>query len=118
MHAIEQADVMIAADYGNGFLTQRPADRISAKARERGALLTADPPPHTSLASRRAAAIKPNRSEAFLAAGLAPSEPTDPPTTDLALLEAGNRLLGLCETQPPHYPGGARHAAVRSTGKA
>ena len=97
--AIEGADAVIVTDYGKGFLTQPLADRICAKARERGALLTVDPHPHTSLAWRGAAAIKPNRAEAFLAAGLPPSEPVDPPTADLALLEAGNRLLRLWETR-------------------
>jgi D-beta-D-heptose 7-phosphate kinase/D-beta-D-heptose 1-phosphate adenosyltransferase len=91
--ALEGADAVIVADYGKGFLTQALADHICAKARERGALLTVDPHPHTSLAWPGAAAIKPNRAEAFLAAGLAPSEPVDPPTEDLAVLGAGKRLL-------------------------
>jgi D-glycero-beta-D-manno-heptose-7-phosphate kinase len=90
---IEGADAAIVADYGKGFLTQPLADYICAKTRERGALLTVDPHPHTSLAWRGAAAMKPNRAEAFLAAGLAPSEPVEPPTADPAVLEAGKRLL-------------------------
>ena len=97
--AIEGADAVIVADYGKGFLTQPLADRICAKTRERGALLTVDPHPHTSLAWRGATAIKPNRAEAFLAAGLPPSEPVDPPTADLALLGAGTRLLERWETR-------------------
>ena len=96
--AIESADAVIVADYGKGYLTQPLADSICAKARERGALLTVDPHPHTSLAWRGAAAIKPNRAEAFLAAGLAPSAPVDPPTADQVVLEAGKRLLARWET--------------------
>jgi D-glycero-beta-D-manno-heptose-7-phosphate kinase len=97
--AIQNADAVIVADYGKGFLTQPLADRICARARERGALLTVDPHPHTSLVWRGAAAIKPNRAEAFLAAGLQASEPVDPPTADRAVLGAGKRLLERWETR-------------------
>ena len=38
-------------------------------------------------------AVKPNRSEAFLAAGVPWSDPIDPAMDDAALLEAGAKLL-------------------------
>ena len=58
-----------------------------------------DPHPHTSLSWRGATAIKPNRAEAFLAAGLPPSDPVPPVLGDEALLEAGRRLLELWDAE-------------------
>jgi D-beta-D-heptose 7-phosphate kinase/D-beta-D-heptose 1-phosphate adenosyltransferase len=90
---IEELDAMIVADYGKGFLTQPLADHICRTARAHGKILTVDPHPHTSLSWQGATAIKPNRTEAFLAAGLTPSDPVSPVLEDRALLDAGNRLL-------------------------
>ncbi len=86
-------DAVIAADYGKGFLTQPLADHIGQAARRHGKVLTVDPHPHTSLAWPGATAIKPNRTEAFLAAGMPPSEPLLPVREDQPLLAAGRRLL-------------------------
>ena len=58
-----------------------------------GRILTVDPHPYTSICWRGATAIKPNRLEAFLAAGMAPADPVAPVLADAALLEAGRRLL-------------------------
>lgn len=41
--------------------------------------------------------MKPNRAEAFLAAGLPPSEPVTPVVCDQPLIAAGNRLMELWE---------------------
>jgi D-glycero-beta-D-manno-heptose-7-phosphate kinase len=90
---IETVDAIIVADYGKGFLTQALADHICGAAREHRKILTVDPHPHTSLHWPGATAIKPNRQEAFLAAGLAPSDPVSPVEADRALAEAGRRLL-------------------------
>lgn len=87
------ADALIVADYGKGFLTQRLADGICRWAAANGKILTVDPHPHTSLSWRGATAIKPNRAEAFLAAGLPASDPVDPVLSDRPLLEAGEQLL-------------------------
>jgi rfaE bifunctional protein kinase chain/domain len=54
-----------------------------------------DPHPHTSLSWQGATAVKPNRAEAFIAAGLPPSDPVSPVLADQALLAAGKRLLDL-----------------------
>jgi len=80
--AIPEADAIIAADYGKGFLSQSLADEICRLAREHDKILTVDPHPHTSLDWRGATIIKPNRAEAFAAAGLPPSE--DHPLPDVA----------------------------------
>src|SRR6185369_3964967 len=90
---IDQLDGIVIADYGKGFLTQPLADYICRTARAHGKILTVDPHPHTSISWHGATAIKPNRQEAFIAAGLPPSDPVSPVLSDRALLEAGRRLL-------------------------
>jgi rfaE bifunctional protein kinase chain/domain len=90
---IEGLDGIIVADYGKGFLTQPLADYICRAARAHCKILTVDPHPHTSLSWQGATAVKPNRSEAFIAAGLPPSDPVSPVLADGALLEAGKRLM-------------------------
>ena len=90
--AIPAADAVIVADYGKGFLTQPLADRLCRAAREHAKILSVDPHPHTSLSWQGATAVKPNRAEAFLAAGLPPSDPVVPVLEDRALLEAAWRL--------------------------
>ncbi len=97
--SIASADAIVVADYGKGFLTQSLADYICRAAREHGKILTVDPHPHTSLSWRGATAVKPNRAEALLAAGLPPSDPVDPPLCDAAGREAGERLLRVWETE-------------------
>ncbi len=92
---IPTVDAVVVADYGKGFLTQPLADHICNAARGHGKLLTVDPHPHTSLSWRGATAIKPNRAEAFLAAGQLPSEPVLPVLEDMPLLAAARRLLAL-----------------------
>ena len=63
-------------------------------ARVHGKMLTVDPHPHTSLVWRGATAIKPNRLEAFIAAGLPPAPTRWRRSPRIgALLEAGQRLL-------------------------
>ena len=93
--AIDAVDAVIVADYGKGFLTQPLAERIGRKVRAAGKILAVDPHPHTSLVWRDATVIKPNRREAFLEAGIAPSAPVDPPLEDRPLLEAARRLYAL-----------------------
>ena len=92
---LRDVDAVIVADYGKGFVTQSLADHISQAARRHGKVLTVDPHPHTSIVWQGATAIKPNRTEAFLAAGLPPSDPVLPVEDDAALLEAGRRLRRL-----------------------
>jgi D-glycero-beta-D-manno-heptose-7-phosphate kinase len=93
--AIPATDGIIVADYGKGFVTQPLADYICGAARDHGKVLAIDPHPYTSLAWRGATVIKPNRAEAFLAAGLPPANPVSPVCQDQPLLEAGRRLLRL-----------------------
>ena len=103
MRSIEDAmagtDAVVVADYGKGFLTQQLADAVCGTVRARGKVLAIDPHPYTSLCWRGATVIKPNRAEAFLAAGLPPSDPGPRPWEDAPLLEAGRRLLQTWQTE-------------------
>ena len=90
--AVAESDAIVVADYGKGFVTQALADAICAEARAQRKVLTVDPHPYTSLHWSGATAIKPNRTEAFLAAGMPPSDPVSPVWQDGALLEAARRL--------------------------
>jgi rfaE bifunctional protein kinase chain/domain len=90
---IESVDGIVISDYCKGFLTQPLVDRICELVRVHGKILTVDPHPHNTLHWSGATAIKPNRAEAFLAAGMQPGEPVEPATKDSALIEVGNRLL-------------------------
>jgi len=92
---LESLDAIIVADYGKGFITQLVADSMAAAARAHGKILTVDPHPHTSILWQGPNAIKPNRTEAFLAAGMPLSEALLPVSEDRALLEAGRRLQRL-----------------------
>ena len=85
-------DAIVVADYGKGFVNQALADAISTAARAHRKVLAVDPHPYTSLAWHDATLIKPNRAEAFLAAGLPPSDPVSPVLEDRALLAAAQRL--------------------------
>jgi D-glycero-beta-D-manno-heptose-7-phosphate kinase len=91
--AAPEVDAIVAVDYGKGFLSQPLADHICRAARDHGKILAVDPHPHTSLCWKGANAIKPNRVEAFLAAGVPATDPVMPPLQDEALLAVGERLL-------------------------
>lgn len=86
-------DAIILEDYGKGFLTQQFADEICALVLAAGKIVTIDPNPHNPLQWRGATAVKPNRSEAFVAANRAQLEAADNPLDDSALLEIGALLL-------------------------
>jgi D-beta-D-heptose 7-phosphate kinase/D-beta-D-heptose 1-phosphate adenosyltransferase len=61
--------------------------------------VTADPNPHHPVEWKNLTAVKPNRNEAFLAAGLPWSDPSETPGSDKPLLEAGKILLEKWETE-------------------
>jgi rfaE bifunctional protein kinase chain/domain len=92
--AVPEADAIVVADYGKGFLTQPLANHICRVVQAHGKILTVDPHPHTSLLWPGATAIKPNRAEAFLASGVPPADPVWPPLGDEILLDVGERLRG------------------------
>ncbi|MGI8821261.1 MAG: bifunctional heptose 7-phosphate kinase/heptose 1-phosphate adenyltransferase [Chthoniobacterales bacterium] len=92
-------DGIILEDYGKGFLTAAMVERITELARPAGKIVTVDPNPNHPLAWSSVTAVKPNRSEAFLAARIPWSEPVEPPEQDDALREVGRVLLERWGTQ-------------------
>ncbi len=96
---LPRLDAVIVEDYGKGLIHQGFADEITKRVRAAGKILAIDPSPHNPLRWHGATIMKPNRSEAFAAAGHPQSEPIDPVEKDEAVLEVGGKLLDLwaCE---------------------
>jgi len=90
---VSQADAVLIEDYGKGFLDQRLADAVLLAAQENETIVTFDPNPKNPLACPGIAAIKPNRSEAFAAAGIPLTPPVYPVEADSSLLNVGIHLL-------------------------
>lgn len=78
---LPQVDAIILEDYAKGFLTQELVDAITTRAAARGLPVTVDPNPGNPLRWHQATTIKPNRKEAFEAAGL--PDPGDIPLAAL-----------------------------------
>jgi D-beta-D-heptose 7-phosphate kinase/D-beta-D-heptose 1-phosphate adenosyltransferase len=123
---LSQIDAIIFEDYGKGFLSAELIGEISRDAMAAGKIVAGDPNPRHPLDWKNMTAVKPNRSEAFLAAGVPWSDPVDPADKDEALLQAGEVLLNKWDTRfllitlgeqgmmlfqkgnPPHIPTKAR----------
>jgi rfaE bifunctional protein kinase chain/domain len=97
---IPEIDGIIFEDYGKGFLQQAFVDEVTSLARVARKVVTADPNVRNKIAWRGLTAVKPNRSEAFVAANLPWHEPELEPGQDELLLKAGNKLLK--EWNPDH----------------
>jgi D-beta-D-heptose 7-phosphate kinase/D-beta-D-heptose 1-phosphate adenosyltransferase len=96
---LSDVDAIVFEDYGKGFLAADLVAQVSRLARAAGKIVTADPNPRHRIDWRNVTAVKPNRSEAFLAAGVPWSDPVDPPDQDAALLEVGRLLLEKWDTK-------------------
>lgn len=88
-----ELDALIIEDYGKGFITQPLVTLLTRLAAEAGKLLTVDPSPRNPLDWTGASLVKPNRLEAFAAAGVEDKHTPGDPTKDPQLLEVGKRLL-------------------------
>jgi len=96
---IPEIDAIIFEDYGKGFLTTELVSQIANDARSAGKIVAADPNPRRTVEWRGLTVIKPNRTEAFLAAGI-PGHDTDiVPSQDMDLKRAGEALLKKWETK-------------------
>lgn len=91
--ALAKADGVILEDYGKGLLDTALAEEVIRRARAASCVVAVDPNPGNPLPWRGATVIKPNRHEAFAAAGIPWSEPTSDPLEDQPLLKAGAMLL-------------------------
>jgi len=93
LETLRTVDAVVIEDYGKGFLTAGLVRSVIDAANEAGKLVTVDPNPNNPQDWRGARVVKPNRSEAFAAAGVPISEPAEEPLEDEPLLEVGRQLL-------------------------
>ncbi len=90
---LQETDALILEDYGKGFLSEDLIAQVTDLAHAAGKIVTVDPNPHHRVQWKNVTVVKPNRAEAFLAAGLPWSDPTEPAQDDAALLRVGANLL-------------------------
>lgn len=90
---LAQTDAVIFEDYGKGFLGGELVRQVCNDAREAGKIVSGDPNAHHPIEWADVTAVKPNRNEAFLAAGLPWTDPVEPPGKDAGLRKAGEILL-------------------------
>jgi D-glycero-beta-D-manno-heptose-7-phosphate kinase len=86
-------DAIIFEDYGKGFLARELVAQVTRDARAAKKIVTADPNPHNLIDWTGMTAVKPNRAEAFLAAGIPNRDADLPPKKDVDLVRAGKELL-------------------------
>ncbi|MDQ6765069.1 MAG: PfkB family carbohydrate kinase [Verrucomicrobiota bacterium] len=92
-------DAVIFEDYGKGFLSSTLVEGTSRIAADAGKIIAADPNPRHAIDWKKVTVVKPNRIEAFLAAGVPWTESSAPAEEDEALLRVGRILLEKWETK-------------------
>jgi rfaE bifunctional protein kinase chain/domain len=90
---IRKIDAIIFEDYGKGFLSDELVAQVTRAARAEGKIVTADPSATRLLNWRGMTAVKPNRTEAFLAAKVPCRDVIDSPQRDADLARVGKTLL-------------------------
>jgi rfaE bifunctional protein kinase chain/domain len=90
---LPENDALIFEDYGKGFLAHELVSQIARDARAASKIIAADPNPRNLIEWHGMTVVKPNRTEAFLAAGIAWCDPDKPPDEDVELVRAGTKLL-------------------------
>jgi rfaE bifunctional protein kinase chain/domain len=96
---IPETDAIIFEDYGKGFLSTDLVLPIADAARSAGKIVAADPNPRNLVEWRGLTVIKPNRTEAFLAAGTPSRDSDTDPSEDMDLKRAGEMLLKKWEAE-------------------
>ncbi|MCX6853024.1 MAG: PfkB family carbohydrate kinase [Verrucomicrobia bacterium] len=86
-------DAIILEDYGKGFMTEKLMQLVAKIAAEHKLIVTVDPSPRNPLPWAGVSLVKPNRLEAFAAAGLEDHLLTEAPLENNELLEVGRVLL-------------------------
>ena len=97
--SLKETDAIIFEDYGKGFVTTELVGEIVREAAIAKKIVAADPNPRHSVDWRGVTVVKPNRAEAFLAAGIPWRDPDEAPKKDSDLERAGKTLLKKWETQ-------------------
>jgi len=92
-------DAIIFEDYGKGFVARELVAQVARDARAAKKIVTADPNPNNLIDWTGMTAVKPNRAEAFLAAGVPNRDAGVPPKKDIDLVRAGKELLRKWNTQ-------------------
>jgi len=95
--ALPQTDALVLEDYGKGMLDGDLAAEIIKRSRAAGCIVAVDPNAGNPLSWRGATVVKPNRHEAFAAAGVPWSEPAPHPLEDKPLLQVCEILLAKWE---------------------
>src|ERR1700719_4546311 len=90
---LPRIDAIVFEDYGKGLLSSELVGQDSKEASAAGKMIAADPNAHNPIEWRGMTAVKPNRSEAFLAAGIHDRDPDKAATEDKELIRAGTTLL-------------------------
>ena len=85
-------DAVIIEDYVKGFVTQALADVVAEVAKEFKLVVTVDPSPRNPIAWHGMTWVKPNRSEAFAAAGIEDHALADSPALNEEILRVGEIL--------------------------
>jgi rfaE bifunctional protein kinase chain/domain len=98
-NSIKDTDAIIFEDYGKGFVTSELVTQVSMEARTAGKIVAADPNPRRRVNWHGVTVVKPNRAEAFLAAGVPWRDPDGAPRKDVDLKLAGEALLKHWETK-------------------
>ncbi len=96
---LSKIDAIIFEDYGKGFLTGELVSQIVRDTRAAAKLVAADPSSRNLIDWRGMTAVKPNRTEAFLAAGIPWRDLDESPEKDVDLIRAGTILLEKWETK-------------------
>lgn len=86
-------DAVIFEDYGKGFLGSELVQSVVRDAQAAGKIVTADPNPRHAVDWSGTTAVKPNRGEAFAAAGIQAHDKDVQPEKDEDLLRVGAVLL-------------------------
>ena len=90
---LPEIDAIIVEDYAKGLVQQTLADTIAPMVSKAGKILAIDPNPENLLDWKGVTVMKPNRAEAFAAAGRNFIDPVEPVQNDKALMEVGELLL-------------------------
>ena len=90
---LPRIDAVVFEDYGKGFLAQELVEQIVSAARRKKKIVAVDPNPRNEIAWRGISVVKPNRGEAFHAAGILDNG------NDGSLEKVGQHLLEKWETE-------------------